>query len=592
MNLLANRRRYPLPALAVSTLLLLQACNSVTDSAEPADTGVAPTIASAPEPATTAPEEEAIEYGSFTEDQLYKAIVSELGAQRGQLADASVNYLQLAHETRDPTIIRRAIQFASAQNDDAALLELGLLWVDVAPGDSDPHLLVSLQLLEAGRLDQALAHMEDVIALGGEFDFTTLSARSAQANPQLQAAVRQSLQRLSQRYPEESSIRLALVQMLGRAQQYEPALEELRLYEEATRYDANTAALRAQLQVGLNRREAALRTLREAVGDFKNDAGLRLTYARLLIQNGQFEQATEQFEIMVAQNPEDYESAYSMALLNIEMEAYEAAIEQLQNLVAVDQKFDEAQYYLGFSHERLGQFEQAIEHFRAVRTGTNNFLAAQQQATRISIEQGDLDGASAWLSRLSRGQPRLEVLFTTVESNLLIIAGHEDKAEQLLNRRLNKYPNDVELLFARVLLWDRQGNQANSEQDLKQIIAMKPDDSRALNHLGYMLADQTERYEEALELIERAIAISPDDPAIIDSLAWAQYKLGRYEEALANLRQAYVAFPDPEVASHLGEVLWAMGREEEANRVWNDALAARPDSELLKEVIARFKPSS
>ena len=61
-----------------------------------------------------------------------------------------------------------------------------------------------------------------------------------------------------------------------------------------------------------------------------------------------------------------------------------------------------------------------------------------------------------------------------------------------------------------------------------------------------MLADQTERYQEALELIERAIAISPDDPAIIDSLGWAQFKLGRYEEALTNLRRAYAVFPDAE----------------------------------------------
>ena len=121
---------------------------------------------------------------------------------------------------------------------------------------------------------------------------------------------------------------------------------------------------------------------------------------------------------------------------------------------------------------------------------------------------------------------------------------------------------------------------------------MQPDDSRALNHLGYMLADQTTRFEEALELIQRAIAIAPDDPAIIDSLAWAQYKLGNYEQALINLRRAFAAFPDHEVASHLGEVLWQMGREEEASAIWQNALEARPDSELIRDVIERFQPSS
>jgi len=104
-----------------------------------------------------------------------------------------------------------------------------------------------------------------------------------------------------------------------------------------------------------------------------------------------------------------------------------------------------------------------------------------------------------------------------------------------------------------------------------------------------MLADQTERYQEALELIERAIVISPDDPAIIDSLGWAQFKLGRYEEALTNLRRAYAVFPDAEVASHVGEVLWMMGREQEAVEIWRGALQNQPDSDLIKEVVHRLQ---
>ena len=113
----------------------------------------------------------------------------------------------------------------------------------------------------------------------------------------------------------------------------------------------------------------------------------------------------------------------------------------------------------------------------------------------------------------------------------------------MLDSALNRFPNEAELLFARVLWSDSQQDREGSERDLRQIIRMQPEDARALNHLGYMLADQTNRFEEALDLIERAIAISPDDPAIIDSLAWAQYKLGRYEEALGNLRACFLRVP-------------------------------------------------
>jgi tetratricopeptide (TPR) repeat protein len=104
-----------------------------------------------------------------------------------------------------------------------------------------------------------------------------------------------------------------------------------------------------------------------------------------------------------------------------------------------------------------------------------------------------------------------------------------------------------------------------------------------------MLADQTTRYEEALSLLESAIALNPGDPATTDSLAWAQYKLGRYEEALINIRRAFAAFPDPEVASHMGEILWMMGRREEAMVVWQRALEGAPGDPLVTEAMERLQ---
>jgi Flp pilus assembly protein TadD len=140
-----------------------------------------------------------------------------------------------------------------------------------------------------------------------------------------------------------------------------------------------------------------------------------------------------------------------------------------------------------------------------------------------------------------------------------------------------------------VLYFDLVGDNQNSERDLKQIIRIQPNDSRALNHLGYMLATQTSRFEEANTLIEQAIKISPEDPAIIDSLAWIQYKLGRFDKAFKNIARAYERFPDPEVASHMGEILWALNRREEALSVWNQALEINPNSAIILEAMERLQ---
>lgn len=112
----------------------------------------------------------------------------------------------------------------------------------------------------------------------------------------------------------------------------------------------------------------------------------------------------------------------------------------------------------------------------------------------------------------------------------------------------------------------------------------------AMNALGYTLADRTGRHDEALQLIQRAHELQPDDAATLDSLGWVHYRLGQPEIALAWLQKAFAAYPDPEVAAHLGEVYWALGNTRKARKVWREALKADPTHEVLLETIKRLDP--
>lgn len=580
------------PLIFVLLSLLVTACASTQSpqqAVSPPET-VTESVAASPEPVEAEAETEAIEYGNFTEDQLYQAIISELGAQRGHMRESGENYFDLAFETRDLDIIRRAVQFASANGDANALLQLGLLWSEVVPDSPQPHLMLAYEFLEGGNFEQAISHMARVIDLGGDFDFTALAARTGQLDPDMRTRLIESIRQLSQEFAGQRSVRLTLVQLLAQNQQYQESLRELAALVEQHGNAALLVRLQAQILQSDGQAQESLAVLRRGVRDYPNHRPLRFALARQFVQVEEYRDAREQFQILVDQDATDWETWYSMGLLDLELENYERAADVFLRLVGVDERADESQYYLGFIYERQDDIERAIDHYRQVRIGTNNYLNAQQQATRLSIQLGELDDAHAWLSSQSRGQPRLETLFTTMESSLLIQAGHIEAASDLLDRALNRYPNETDLLFARVLLNDSRDDRAASERDLRQIIAMQPEDARALNHLGYMLADQTERYDEALELLERAIALSPDDPAIIDSLGWAQYKVGNLETALINLRRAFAAFPDPEVAAHLGEVLWQMGEREEATLIWERAYAQDPESTHILDVMERFLP--
>jgi tetratricopeptide (TPR) repeat protein len=153
-----------------------------------------------------------------------------------------------------------------------------------------------------------------------------------------------------------------------------------------------------------------------------------------------------------------------------------------------------------------------------------------------------------------------------------------------------QFPSSFELLYDRAMAAERVDRLDVLESDLKRVIQLKPDYAHAYNALGYTLAEKTDRLQEALELIEKAFKLAPEDPFILDSMGWVHYRLGNVETAVKYLQQAYGLRPDPEIAAHLGEVLWKVGQRDEARKVWRAALSDNPDHETLTTVMQKFRP--
>ena len=155
------------------------------------------------------------------------------------------------------------------------------------------------------------------------------------------------------------------------------------------------------------------------------------------------------------------------------------------------------------------------------------------------------------------------------------------------SRGLAAFPDDLDILYARGLSWERRDDIARAEADLRRILVIEPESVATLNALGYTLADRTDRYQEALELINRARAAEPDNAAIIDSYGWVLYRLGRTEEALGELRRAYALQKDAEIGAHLGEVLWVLGKRDEARKYFEQAREIDPDNRALQRALEK-----
>jgi tetratricopeptide (TPR) repeat protein len=533
-----------------------------------------------------------IEYGNFTQEQLEMALLSELGGMRGYLPQAAEGYYELALETGDINIIRRASEFVSAIGNTEALNQLAQMWSSKDPLALEPHLLLGYQLMEEGLYGQALPHLDAVMELGGQVDFTAMSARTYTLENRQREVIISQLQDMVTRHPEEPTLYFAIAQMFDQSSMSEQASEWLQIGREKFGDSPRTFLIEAQLLQNMGRAEQAESVLISAVQQYPDHRLLRYSLAQLLVQNNKLADAALEFEYIMQREPRDFETLYSLVLINLELEEYTKAEPRLRELIGAGHRLNEANYYLAIILEDRNAIDEAINRYQQINRQSNAYLTSQRQILRLLVQLERFQEAKNWSQQLADSDSRLAPVMPTLEAEALMNADHNERAREVLDQALGNFPDNIDLLFARALLAERFDDMTLVEQDLSRIIDLDPQNARALNHLGYAMTLRTDRYQEAMELINRALTVTPDDPAVIDSLGWVQYKLGMLDESISNLRRAFELFPDHEVAAHLGEVLWVNGQQEEALQVWESSLESFPDSEFITEAMQRLMPAN
>jgi len=207
----------------------------------------------------------------------------------------------------------------------------------------------------------------------------------------------------------------------------------------------------------------------------------------------------------------------------------------------------------------------------------------------LLARQGKLGEALKMIRAADATTPAEQRYKLLTEVQLLIDEKKLGEAREVLARANAENPDDVELVYQEAMVDERLNRLDEMERLLRRILALQPDNSQALNALGYSLADRNLRLDEALKMVRQAHELSPADPFIVDSLGWVEYRMGHFDAAATLLAQAYSSRKDTEIAAHLGEALWADGKREEAERVLRDAHRLDSGNEVLKQTMSRLK---
>ena len=561
-------------------LVLLSGCQALAPTS-PDDSSAAEDVSSTPEKPTV--------YSSFSEDTLYSLLSAELAGQRNRLDIALDNYVTQAINTQDPGVSERAFRIAEYLGADQAALDTSLIWVKNAPDDIEAQRAAAIQLTRNGRYDESLVYMEKVLQAKGDTHFDFLALAAIETDADTRAGLQKSFDSLLAKHPDNGQL------IFGKAllmQQDGDAEGALKLLEKNPPQNGEVAPilLRARLLQSLNRGDEALPLLKKSVSQYPDDKRLGLTYARTLVEQNRMAEAKVQFASLVEQYPEDDELRFSLALVCLEGKSWDEAEGYLQELIERDSHVDSAHLNLGRIAEERNDPEGALVEYALVGPGSE-YLPAQLRQADILISHGRGAEASKKLASARGAQPDYAIQLYLIEAETLAANNQTDRAWNTLQQALKQYPDDLNLLYSRAMLAEKRNDLDQMERDLRAIIKREPDNAMALNALGYTLSDRTTRYTEAKALIQQAYDLNPDDPAVLDSLGWVNYRLGNLDEAERLLRQALERFPDQEVAAHLGEVLWANGKQREAKKIWGTFLKENPDSPILRKTILRLTGS-
>jgi len=534
----------------------------------------------------------------LTSTLLNQLLRAEFAFRAGDWQGPYLTMMSLAQQTRDPRLARRAAEMALAARQPEDTLAAVRQWRQLDP-QSD----------EATQYYLGMVILSDNISDAEEIFRKRLEG--APAN--VRGIVLYQIQQLLARAKDKEAANAMLERVVG---PYRGTLEGHVVLAQGALARGDKAAAGREARAALALKpdsEIAVLTLAQAgenetqVGELlakfiaahPNAREVRAARARLLVNDKQFEAARSEFLLLDKQQPDNVTTLYALGVLSTQLndpanaERYFARFVDVLGRNPEDER-DPSRALLILSQlaEERGDIKAAVGWLDKLPEGDEKAaFGAQLRRAQLLGKGGDVPAARRLLASLKPGDPAAQAQVAAMEAQVLRDAGQNEQAFTLMQAATRRFPNNPDLLYDFALLAEKTGHLEVMEKSLREVMRLAPDNHHAYNALGYSLAERNVRLEEARALVEKALGMAPEDPFIMDSMGWVEYRLGNLDAAEAHLRRAYGLRRDPEIAVHLGEVLWQKGRQADAQKLWREARAKDPHNDTLRSTLARLKQS-
>ena len=553
------------------------------------------------------PTEPEVIYRKFEQDTLYDLLLAETAIQRQQYDTAYQLYEKQAKLTKDGEVLARATRLALSLGKSKQHGELTRLWYEADPNNTDSqrqyldHLIASKELDRAWRLAMKLDNEGSREQTTGIFADIAYSLVNDQTKSDELVSDRSTLLAKVEKHllskPNDSDALLGLSFIRESQGDVEKALGFAK-----KAYRTNDSLLRAgyqimRMQYAEKDYPAIKNTLIRLVNDHPGNAPLRESLARTFYDEKEFDKASFHYKTLLVTKSEDPSIRFRLGLALFNDNKLNEAKRQFEELIRQQQIIDRSYFQLAAIAKTQGNYKQAYAYldrltepqFRTAVLNERVKLLLEQERDAEAIEKieslrkqisqefsnkrkqantsSDIfkegDEAKQQVAQLTQ---ELEALFM-LEADTVIDSLSYAEAHERVDRGIDLIPDSIALYYKRSMLFTEQQEIDKAIDSLEQAHKKFPKNPDIANALGYTLADENRELARAKKLIEYALTSDPDSYAFLDSLGWAEYRLGNYQRAYELLKRAFEGFQDPEVGAHYAAALWKLGNKKEARSV-------------------------
>ena len=504
---------------------------------------------------------------------------------------------EAARKSGDPALYKRAVEVALAARSGTSALESAKAWKKAHPTSQEANSYVLQIQIALNQVVESVTTLRSSISLLPPEQQAAAIMGVPQIYSQVKdkelanAVVEQALNPFTSQESTAGVTWTTIGRMRILAKKLPQAMEAAKLALAKSPDAPEPAMLALELfSLGESQAEDMVLKALEKVGQ----QSLQLSYARVLIDNQRLNDALVQLKKLSQDMPDFSDVWLLLGAVQIEQTQDTDAKASLLRFLDLEKEKQEVRG-LSQAYLMLSQIELRAKNSAQAESWLNK-IDDPEQLTQVQVQRanliaskGDINKARALIAQLPTNTPQAKRGRLQAEVKLLRDYKKYDDAYQVLIKASKEDIDDLDLRYEVAMMAEKLGRLDEMEKLLRSIIEAKPDYQHAYNALGFSLADRNIRLPEARELIVKALEFAPEDPYIVDSLGWVEFRMGNKLSALAILERAYNNRPDVEIAVHLGEVHWSLGQQDKARKIWRDAMRIDQNNELLQQTLKRLK---